>query len=187
MNVRTTKYGAAGVGALTLFATALSLGGGADISSVAGTSRAAGRGAALAAPDHPSTSTPGSLADLGTSLDRHHDRYWLRTHRIAVLPTMVTRGSSSEPSRPTGSSPTDPDSDSVSITIPHRVTVSMPGYESGRTPSVTPPSYEGGTAPSVVRDERRIVIDPGESGTWTAPGADPGKPGTFTPPQATVA
>ena len=75
------------------------------------------------------------------------------------------------------------DGASLTLTIPRRVTIVLPQYEGGRPPGATPPTYTPGTAPSVDRSDRRLIVDLGESGTFTPPAADPGEPGTFTPPE----
>ena len=74
----------------------------------------------------------------------------------------------------------------LTVTIPRRVTVVLPQYEGGRPPEATPPTYTPGTAPSVGRSDRQLIVDFGESGTFTPPSADPGESGTFTPPEVIV-
>jgi hypothetical protein len=78
------------------------------------------------------------------------------------------------------------DPGSLTLTIPHRVTIVLPRYEGGRPPEATPPSYTPGTAPSVGRRDRQVIVDLGEPGTFTPPSADPGESGTFTPPEIIV-
>ena len=187
MNPKTMKISAASLGTLTLFATALSLGGGHP--KVADAADAPRRdGAALAAPSSASRPTTGSSdANTAGQLDdtlviaaRHAQHQGART----ALATMSTGSDGSESS---GNAPASPDDiQSITVTVPHQVTVVMPSYEGGREPSVTWPTYEPGTDPSVEQDGRKIVVDPGESGTWTNPDVDPGESGTLTPPQVIV-
>lgn len=190
MNPNTMKIGAASMGTLALFATALSLGSGTgQPEGAAASSAQRSDHTALVAPRSSSTSIPGaSHDDAGSRLDDGFVTSWQRRPGHGVRAGLVTMSSNtgSDASASSGNgtaSPNGSQPESVTITIPHRVTVVMPSYEGGRAPSATAPTYEPGTAPSVERDGRKIVIDPGESGTWTAPEADPGERGTFTPPQ----
>lgn len=198
MNPNTMKIGAASMGALALFAATLSLGSGAGQSKVAAASDAQrSEDAALAALRSSSRSITGSSHDdAGSRLDDGFETSWRQRPGYGVRAGLVTMSSNTSsdgnPSGASGSrgngmaSPNDSQPESFTITIPHRITVVLPSYEGGRAPSATAPTYEPGTAPSVKRDGRKIVIDPGESGTWTAPGVDPGERGTFTPPQVIV-
>lgn len=188
MNPKTMKIGAASMGTLTLLATALSFGG-ADHSKVAEASDATRRdGAALAAPPSSSRSITGSSpANTASRLDDSFVTSWLQAHDHGVRTALVTMSTASDGSESSGNATASPnDIRSITITVPHQVTLVMPGYEGGTAPSVTWPTYEPGTDPSVKQDGRKIVIDPGESGTWTAPEVDPGESGTFTPPQVIV-
>lgn len=188
MNSKITKYGAASFGAASLFATAISLGGGGGPSEVADASRAARRDRVVASLDRSLSGSPmGSSVDARSPFADAVETFLLSTRGDRFPTALEKLGSGDEPTGSTGSSPTDTDEDSVTITIPRQVTVTMPTYEGGRAPQVTPPTYKRGTDPAVEQDGRKVVIDPGQSGTWTAPDADPGELGTFTPPQVTVA
>lgn len=76
--------------------------------------------------------------------------------------------------------------ESLSVTIPRRVTVVLPRYEGGRSTEVTPPEYTPGTTPSIETKGNQVIIDLGEPGTLTPPSVRRGEPGTFTPPEVIV-
>jgi hypothetical protein len=74
----------------------------------------------------------------------------------------------------------------VEVKVPRRVTVTLPGYEGGTLPAVTPPRYHAGTAPTVERDGRQVVVDLGEPGTVTPPSVHRGQSGTLSPPGVVI-
>lgn len=187
MNSSITKYGAASVGAVALFATALSLGGGGDLPKAGDASRLAESERAVSPlPRHLSRSFADAHPAARSRLVDDVETFLLTTSGHGVRWAMVTMNPSNESPDSPESSPTAPGAKSVTVTIPREVTVTLPEYEGGRDPWVTPPAYRPGTHPSVEQDGRRVVIDPGESGTWTAPTVDPGEPGAVTPPRLTI-
>ena len=68
---------------------------------------------------------------------------------------------------------------------PHKVTLTLPQYHPGTSPSVTPPSVSG-SPPSVQNDDGAITLTIPNDGEVTPPRYEPGQSGHLDPPSVTV-
>lgn len=178
----TWKIGTTSVGAAaTLLAGILSLGGGSDPGGAQARSAERTSGPGWDLVGMPAEDVGAVVATRGDGLP------------AASLPTTAASRPADTPvsatvtsvARATGEVRED-QPESLSVTIPRRVTVVLPRYEGGRSTEVTPPEYTPGTTPSIETKDNQVIIDLGEPGTFTPPSVRRGEPGTLTPPEVIV-
>jgi hypothetical protein len=114
---------------------------------------------------------------------------WTRRMGVAGVPSEVgvaferlalASGTVDDPGRSTTDDRSTPAPDA-----PHKVTLTLPQYHSGTSPSVTPPSVSG-SPPSVRNDDGAITLTIPNDGEVTPPRYEPGESGHLDPPSVTV-